>query len=305
MKKISKKQQVANKKNAKKGGIKTDIGKQAIKHNALKHGILSSETIIKRGDIEENFEEYEQLKESIFSELCPKGMIEIMLVDNILTTYWRLRRVIQTERAIIESQRVGHMYGRILSKAKERSDMMLYNSADFFEKSNKSYGCTVMLEKTREVLEEVRQNGLPLSDYSISILFRDLGLSENFPKTETLWLLHCMAKDKDKIGIDEKGLLELKEHAIKNIKELEAFFERRKQQLEESEAEKDEATLEAKFIPEAEDLMKIQRYEAHLQKSFYLALHELQRVQSVRLGNPMPNIASLDITLNNENGFVS
>ena len=38
---ISKKQLEANKKNAPKGGVKTQEGKAIVKYNALKHGLLA------------------------------------------------------------------------------------------------------------------------------------------------------------------------------------------------------------------------------------------------------------------------
>ncbi len=37
---ISQKQLEANKANAQKGGVKTEEGKQIVKYNALKHGLL-------------------------------------------------------------------------------------------------------------------------------------------------------------------------------------------------------------------------------------------------------------------------
>ena len=43
---ISEKQLQANKKNAQKGGIKTQEGKAIVKYNALKHGLLAKETVI-------------------------------------------------------------------------------------------------------------------------------------------------------------------------------------------------------------------------------------------------------------------
>ena len=38
---VSKKQLEANRKNAQKGGVKSEEGKNVVKYNALKHGLLS------------------------------------------------------------------------------------------------------------------------------------------------------------------------------------------------------------------------------------------------------------------------
>jgi len=43
---VSKKQLEGNKKNAQKGGVKTQEGKAIVKYNALKHGLLAKEAVI-------------------------------------------------------------------------------------------------------------------------------------------------------------------------------------------------------------------------------------------------------------------
>jgi hypothetical protein len=49
------------------------------------------------------------------------------------------------------------------------------------------------------------------------------------------------------------------------------------------------------------------RYESSLERSFYKAIHELQRVQAMRMGQPVLAPIALDININdiNEGGFVS
>ena len=51
----------------------------------------------------------------------------------------------------------------------------------------------------------------------------------------------------------------------------------------------------------------LSRYESSLEKSFYKAIHELQRVQAIRMGQPVLAPIALDINVSgiNEVGFVS
>ena len=70
--------------------------------------------------------------------------------------------------------------------------------------------------------------------------------------------------------------------------------------LEWDEKDVQNADLQSKMIPPLEELEKLQRYDAHLQRVMMQTLHELQRVQSVRLGMPTPLAAALDVTLNSE-----
>ena len=51
-----------------------------------------------------------------------------------------------------------------------------------------------------------------------------------------------------------------------------------------------------------ECLGKLSRYESALERGFYRALHELQRLQSVRAGEPVPAPVAVDVTVNG--GFV-
>ena len=46
---LSQKQLKANRKNARKGGVKTDEGKAIAKYNALKHGLLTPEAVLAMG----------------------------------------------------------------------------------------------------------------------------------------------------------------------------------------------------------------------------------------------------------------
>ena len=65
------------------------------------------------------------------------------------------------------------------------------------------------------------------------------------------------------------------------------------------------AEQKAQILPGEQDAQRIQRYESHLHRMFMQTLHELQRVRGVRLGQPSPMSAALDVTMGDENGFVS
>jgi len=50
------------------------------------------------------------------------------------------------------------------------------------------------------------------------------------------------------------------------------------------------------LLPDQKELEKISRYEAHLDRSFYKALHELQRLQDARRGVIVPPPVAVDVT---------
>src|SRR5271168_4635136 len=91
-------QNAANRANAQKStGPKTDAGRNASKMNAVKHGIFSSEVLVRSKYIKENPEEFAALHQRLGEDYLPVGVAEEMLVDQLATTFWRLRRLQQAE----------------------------------------------------------------------------------------------------------------------------------------------------------------------------------------------------------------
>jgi hypothetical protein len=91
----------ANRRNAKLGGIKSSRGKEVSKFNSLKHGILSSEVVINRGNIKENLQEFENFQVAFYQDLKPVGSLEEFLVDQMVATGWKMKRILRTENGII------------------------------------------------------------------------------------------------------------------------------------------------------------------------------------------------------------
>jgi len=71
----------ANRRNALKStGPKTPEGKSAVRHNALKHGLLSQESLLPGEDAAA----LKELGEHLTDELRPVGELERLLVDRII-----------------------------------------------------------------------------------------------------------------------------------------------------------------------------------------------------------------------------
>ena len=93
----SEKQSRANRRNAQKStGPTTSEGKTAVRHNALKHGLLAKDVLL-RGEDED---ELRALGERMVAELQPEGELEEQLVEQIVADRWRLRRLHRVEASI-------------------------------------------------------------------------------------------------------------------------------------------------------------------------------------------------------------
>ncbi len=118
----SDKQTKANQRNALKStGPKTPEGRAAIRLNARTHGLLSQEVLLP-GEDEEALKE---LGESLRAELQPVGELENLLVDRIVATHWRLRRLGRVEAGIFTWQLYGELLERAQGEAKTYEENFL------------------------------------------------------------------------------------------------------------------------------------------------------------------------------------
>jgi len=70
---------------------------EVVRFNALKHGILSRYTVLSH----ESHADYESLVSSLMDEHLPAGATEQHLIEELASTIWRKRRVLQAEGATI------------------------------------------------------------------------------------------------------------------------------------------------------------------------------------------------------------
>ena len=95
----------ANRRNALSStGPKTPEGKNKVRWNALKHGLLSREVVLREGEGKEKEEEFTDLLENLHSTYAPEGPMEEMLVERIAVGYWRLRRAIRFETGMLREE---------------------------------------------------------------------------------------------------------------------------------------------------------------------------------------------------------
>jgi hypothetical protein len=91
------KQTKANRENAKSStGPRTPEGKANVRYNAMKHGLLAEAALLPDED-EATFRDF---TDRITAELRPVGAMEATLVEQIINSLWRLRRVSQVEAGL-------------------------------------------------------------------------------------------------------------------------------------------------------------------------------------------------------------
>ena len=87
----------ANRRNARHStGPKTGTGKQAVRYNALKHGLFAEASLLPGEDTAL----FRALAEEMQALFEPVGELEQLLVDRITSCAWRLRRLVQVEAGL-------------------------------------------------------------------------------------------------------------------------------------------------------------------------------------------------------------
>ena len=100
---VSLKKLEANRRNALRStGPRTPQGKNAVRWNALKHGLLAKEIVIPAGAARENAADFHRLLAQLRDHLDPAGILEEVLVEKIAVCYWRLGRVLRSEAGEIQ-----------------------------------------------------------------------------------------------------------------------------------------------------------------------------------------------------------
>jgi hypothetical protein len=101
---VSERQLLANRENAKLGGVKTEAGKKVVRLNAVTHGLLTEEALLAG----EDGSLLASLTKGYMAELKPETEMEVLFVERIVSCIWRLRRVIRVEKNHINQELAAH-----------------------------------------------------------------------------------------------------------------------------------------------------------------------------------------------------
>jgi hypothetical protein len=288
-----------------KGGPATEGGKEVVRWNAIRHGIRSPAPVVPGLEKAEDWEEH---RSGVLESLSPEGHLENVLAERVALLSWRLHRMTRYERETIalSQERVEEDLARrrrfdsddlgdkrppanvreAYEYARNRQRLLkrlptLPDDKHLSPKDAKAILWAIWDQVGVEVeLEEINIPGVPgtldvefLEEYDVSwtvLLVRE-GISA----------IASSAGEKP-----EKLLEAATEEALRNVR------------LEKSKVEEAERDLKnmgrERLLPDEKTLEKIARYEAHLSRQLYQAMHELEALQTKRAGEAAP-LARLDV----------
>lgn len=277
----SNKQIEANKKNATKStGPVTSKGKLTVAKNAIKHGLLSSVIVIDTDEMNEKWEDFEQLKQTLIKDLEPVGELENIMVDRIATTYWRMKRAIVAENGEIRKKSDNIFWKSFTKIAAEAERYKEFSVGYHFrDKLLNSVYCKYAKDKIEFYKEEVNRQGY-LSEVFFDEYVEVRSLLKDKDGFSLTLFFNKIAKGElpeQEIAKGKKGLLFLLDKDLDSIKSIGEV-------AKELEDMKLEANTMSSHVPDTESLDKLTRYETTLENQLYKAINQLLKLQTLRKG---------------------
>ena len=286
------------------GGPKTEEGKEVVRWNATRHGIRSPAPVVPGV---EKAEEWEEHRDGVLDNLSPVGHLEFVLAERVALLSWRLNRVtrFETESIALYQERIEE------DLARERRFGSHVLGADNPEEVRWKLKDA---QRTHRTLKKLP--GLPAEKHlsggdaagvlwGISAYIEDEDLEKVEPPSgvpewagvegDTAewdgWTVRMVREYIDSMasaaGESPEELLEAAtEKARLDVISAKQALERVEKDLERMSRER--------LLPRVETLEKVSRYEAHLSRGLYKALHELEALQVRRQGGAAP-LARLDV----------
>ncbi len=289
---LSVKQIAANRRNAQKStGPRTAAGKQISKMNAFKHGILSREVIVRGRQIKESEQEFLALRQRFWGDWNPVGVQEEMLVDQIVTSYWRLRRVLKAESGEIALNVDKGQWDRTYQHPAVDTKQWEMHGDPVWSMGNSVLGNFILEKKLKKVRDSVEKDG-ELTEAAIQLAFlrgEPNGLTRDLEKLR-------LQSQGNPEGLDELALrAKQKEQILAFIDENLNFISWHKLKCEEHEEKEEEARQGAAVLPSSEVLDKIMRYETMLRRQLRRDMNQLERLQRRRQGEMVPPPITMEV----------
>jgi hypothetical protein len=307
----------ANRRNAKRStGPRTPRGKKIVSRNALKHGLLAREVVISGGDGEESQQEFDALVARLQKHYRPSGAMEEMLVERIVTCWWRLARVHRAETGEIRKELDSAYFDSDVSASNKASvgfwmaDLLnpeVRNKASvpmFHPNSNMQERLEVLAKTQSEIKKDVLGAFLLLLD--LMRVKRDLTevghlsdsvrerLLDRFAFCDSRLVILCdlfkaeqnnAEKEQLRSGDGVDARKDIVMHLINSeMERLESLIQDAPTREEHERA----ADMQIRSLPSAEKADRLLRYETHLERQLYRAMDQLERCQRRRTGDAVP-----------------
>jgi hypothetical protein len=288
-----------------KGGPATHEGKEVVKWNATRHGIRSPAPVVPGV---EKAEDWELHLAGTLESLPPEGHLETVLAERVALLSWRLHRVIRYETESIalfqesveddlakerrfESGPAHPEAVRGNAKSDEQDHKLLKRFVKMKDdKRLSSLDADIIIWGAMECADKVAEGEVDPEELLESVSVPGLPDSDSWEGYEgwTAGLVRAVMEQIAKATGEEPE--ELLEAATRN-----ARFKTERAKRETEKVERDLRNMaRERLLPTEKTLEKVARYESHLSRGLYKAMHELEALQT-RRSAAVALLARLDV----------
>ena len=292
-----------------KGGPVTQAGKEVVKWNATRHGISSPAPVVPGLEEPQHWQEH---REGILENLSPVGHLEFTLAERVALICWRLHRVTRFETgaiAIAQEKIEEDIHDRRRLMASLRGERLAethpedirwlaryrkqaHNALRRFsshppDKVLNGTDASAVVCGVLDTANKKTGKGIAQEELKLPGDLQDTHELTELPAMKAADVRECLEVIAAHASLDPDELLEA---AIREARYEAAVAAHKKEDIEQEVSRE----VAERILPDEKTLEKISRYEAHLSRQLYHALHELEALQTRRFGGHSP-LGRLDV----------
>jgi hypothetical protein len=268
-------------------GPRTPEGKQRSRHNALKYGIFAKNVLLK----DESQSELDSLFNGLLNDLQPEGALEELLVEKLATLAWRQRRLLLAESAEIQNNKEAEKIVEVFGPLNNTGLIRKIQSPNVLER------CLELLTELRKQVEKDSY-----TEYCNPILANIYGPDDkeeyscgNLYDPYREWVRASKSSGEEQGRGGRASVAQCRLNVLHEIdqepRRLKGFQAARTS----IETTRTQPEVLRHNVPDGPGLDRLLRYEASLERSFDRTLSQLDRLQRMRRGQPVP--PKLDVHL--------
>jgi len=304
---------VSNRKNALKStGPITPEGKEVVKNNALRHGLLSKDIVITSGNAPEDPEVYFTLVTSLITQFNPVGTLELTFVEKIAACLWRQGRALRYESGLIREQTEEaeeEFYEKEVWNKVENEQERVHKTDQEIDLEVKEKKRLIKVWKQDKIdLRRMLKDGKPLDEiynwngnwetlldiHEKRLAEQGITIGEGYPGPGKARQLLNQA------GWDDKRIWEEQIKLCDVMVKVYTWEIRQSKEQKTNNRSKLQIVKMVNCIPSGLEQDKLLRYEAAIERQLYKALNQLERLQRMRLGDKVPAPIAVDVDVNTE-----
>ena len=278
-------------------GPRTVAGKKNSKRNALKHGILSSVALLPH----ESASDFDSLLNGLRNDLQPEGTLENVLVEKLAVFAWRLRRAVAAETAEIQKQAAFLQWDENERREKEAEETI--HRHGFRDWPNppgllRTRGNPRVLDKCIELLRKLKgyvERGGFDAEFDEQLLTRVYGNCDFFDRYR-FWCSAAKASTSEDRPDGDPSPEECTREFLKELQKEITRLEQYKKASNRISTERVETEVRRQNVPDSPNAERLLRYETTIERNFDRTLNQLERLQRMRMGQPVPPPVNVNLS---------